>query len=282
MGMLGRISRHSISLADRRTTSRISMSSITSQDFESNITSTRYTVVRRKSIVISEDTPPCCPDLPDSENGPKTPQDGSHIFTNSMDMTDLGDLGMDFSCDATDRSETQKRGENLAMGTDEDFPYGPWSAVPDLHCATLISQSDTSDFDLSLFSSDYSPLGEQENECTPPMSEQPTIENFDFQESNNTSSGFSYQQPQGTKSDPIHPDFARHHGRDLSGTARQSMNNALDLECQTQPPEYRTSSPPPMPTTQTTIKLDNPEPRTVAAIMAILINSKARVKFETQ
>ena len=60
------------------------------------------------------------------------------------------------------------------------------------------------------------------------------------------------------------------------------MNSALDLERQPELQGYVNSSSPPTPTTQTTIKLDNAEPRTVAATMDLLIKSKAKVKFEMQ
>ena len=280
MGVLGRISRHSISLADQQTTSKISMSSVTYWGFEFNTPFARYTVVKRKSLVISEDTPPCCPDLPDSENGSR-PQDSLDIFTNNMDMTELGDFDIHFSRDATNCSETQQRNEHSTTGDDEDFSFGQWSAVPDLHSSTLLSGRTTGTFDLPSFSRGFSPLGEEENETTTSMSRKPTNRNFDLEGSNDLSSSFSYQQSQDTNNDPIHHSLDRHHGHDRSGNAYGSMNSALDLERQPQLQGYANSSPPPTPTTQTTIKLDNAEPRTVAAIMDILIKSQAKVKFET-
>ena len=282
MGVLGRISRHSISLADQQITSKISMSSIIYQASEFNTASARYTVVKRRSVVISEDTPPCCPDLSDSENGSKRPQDGLDIFTDDMDMADLGDLNMDFSCDVTNFSETQQCNEHSKIGTDEDFGFGQWSAVPDLHSSTLISGRNTGTFDLPLFSENFSLLGEEANETTTSMLRKPTDEYFDLEGSNDLSSSFSYQQSQDTTNDPMHPSLDRHHGHDRSGNAYGSMNSVTDLESQHQLQGYANSSSPPTPTTQTTIKLDNPEPHTVAAIMNILINSKAKCKFETQ
>ena len=56
-----------------------------------------------------------------------------------MDMAELGDLDMDFSRDATNCSETQQPNEQLTTGTDEDFSFGQWPAVPDLHSSALIS-----------------------------------------------------------------------------------------------------------------------------------------------
>ena len=199
-----------------------------------------------------------------------------------MEMADLGDLDMDFSCDVTNFSETQQCNEHSKIGADEDFNFGQWSAVPDLHSSTLISGRNTGTFDLPLFSEGFSPLGEEENETTTSMLRKPTDGYLDLEGSNELSSSFSYQQSQDTNNDPIHPSLDRHHGHDRSGSAYGSMNSATDLECQHQLQGYANSSSPPTPTTQTTIKLDNAEPHTVAAIMNILINSKAKVKFERQ
>ena len=58
------------------------------------------------------------------------------------------------------------------------------------------------------------------------------------------------------------------------------MNSALELERQPQLQGYVNSSPPPTPTTQTTIKLDNAEPRTVAAIMEILTRARRRLNLK--
>jgi hypothetical protein len=210
------------------------------------------------------------------------------MFDNSVDMSEFNDLDMDFSFDAIDGSKLHGSGKTIADGTgfDDNFLFDQWPAIPDLSSSTLASESTDHTFDLSSsggrgFSS--STTTQKQPTKAPTSNSETNI--FDFGTDNSGLSSSSYGRPRSNTRDT--PDqsqsYNSHHSQQsCSNTYGPSNNNAMEIERQSQTPGYGTSSPPPTPTTQTTIKLDGAEPSTVAAIMDILIKSKAKVKFETQ
>ena len=251
--------------------------------------STRYSVVKRKSIVIPEDALPCCPTHPSDHYGLQSPQNTPDMFDDNIDMSGLQDLDMDFSFDGMDASKNQHSGHDIADGLDDNFLFSQWPPMPDLPASNLISERADRTFDISASSSSSSVMGFSSmpsNQHLPSkaITSNPGDNLFDLGIDDSGLSASPYQRPRSNPHDTgvQNQGQINHHSHQPSGNAYGSTNNALDLEQQSQLPGYGTSSPPPTPTTQTTIKLDGAEPSTVAAIMDILIKSKAKVKFETQ
>ncbi|KAL2038487.1 hypothetical protein N7G274_008826 [Stereocaulon virgatum] len=248
----------------------------------------QYSVIKRKSIVVPEDAPPCCPTRSEDGYGLQSPQNTPDMFDNSVDMSEFTDLDMEFSFDAMDGSKLQESGKDIAdgIGFDDNFLFDQWPAIPDLSSSTLDSERADHTFDLSSSSGarGFSTSTTNQKQPTKTPTSNSGNDLFGFGIDNSGSSSSSYGRPRSNTQDTSDQSqsYNSHPQQSCSNTYGTSNNNAIELERHSQPPGYGTSSPPPTPTTQTTIKLDGAEPSTVAAIMDILIKSKAKVKFETQ
>jgi len=251
--------------------------------------SARYSVVKRKSIAVPDDAPPCCPARPNGGYndgyGLQSPQNTPDVFNDSVDMSDFNDLDRDFSFDAMDASDAQQSASHRADEINDQFLFDPWPGVSDLSSSALPSERADHPFDLSPSGRAFSSSSTTKQDHFPKiLNSNPGNDIFDLAVENPGPTNSSYGRPRSNThdaSDQNHSLTTRH-SYQSSSNAYGLPNSTLESERQSQLPGYGTASPPPTPTTQTTIKLDGAEPSTVAAIMDVLIKSKAKVKFETQ